>query len=83
MDRVIRRAVPSPDAPLHARLPVPDPNAHPARVVLRGEPPSGVHVPPDAAFHTRRLAALPQCWTVQPGLISSGDGRMVACDNPF
>jgi hypothetical protein len=29
-----------------AAVPVPDPNAQPARVVLRGEPLSAVHVPP-------------------------------------
>jgi peptide/nickel transport system ATP-binding protein len=49
----------------------------------RGEPPSAVQFLPGAAFHTRCLAALPQCWTVQPVLMSSGDGRTVACHNPF
>jgi hypothetical protein len=28
-------------------------------------------------------AALPECWTVQPILMSYGDGRMVACHDPF
>ena len=67
---------------LLSAVPVPDPDAQPERVVLRGEPPSAMNVPPGCRFHTRCPAALPQCRTVPPVLTEAGDGRMVACHNP-
>jgi oligopeptide/dipeptide ABC transporter ATP-binding protein len=67
---------------LLSAVPVPDPDAQPERVALRGEPPSAMQVPSGCRFHTRCPAALPQCRTVQPELTSAGDGRMVACHNP-
>jgi oligopeptide/dipeptide ABC transporter ATP-binding protein len=76
-------------SPLHhytrallSAVPVPDPDARPARVMLHGEPPSAMQVPAGCRFHTRCTAALPQCRTVPPVLTPLGDGRMVACHNP-
>ncbi len=67
---------------LLSAVPVPDPDAQPTRVVLRGEPPSAMQMPSGCRFHTRCPAALPQCRSVPPVLTPSGDGRMVACHNP-
>lgn len=67
---------------LLSAVPVPDPDAQPTRVALRGEPPSAMHVPSGCRFHTRCPAALPQCQTVPPVPTASGGGRMVACHNP-
>ena len=67
---------------LLSAVPVPNPDAKPTRVVLRGEPPSPMNVPQGCRFHTRCPAAVPQCLTVPPTLVPSGDGRVVACHNP-
>jgi oligopeptide/dipeptide ABC transporter ATP-binding protein len=67
---------------LLSAVPVPDPDAQPERVVLRGEPPSAMNVPPGCRFHTRCPAALPRCRTEPPVLTEAGDGRIVACHNP-
>jgi oligopeptide/dipeptide ABC transporter ATP-binding protein len=76
-------------APLHhythallSAIPVPDPDAQPARTALRGEPPSPMNVPPGCRFHTRCPAALPQCRTTPPDLVPAADGHLVACHNP-
>jgi oligopeptide/dipeptide ABC transporter ATP-binding protein len=67
---------------LLSAIPVPDPDASSRRVVLRGEPPSPVDMPPGCRFHTRCPAALAQCRNVPPALVPSGEGRVVACHNP-
>jgi len=67
---------------LLSAVPVPDPDAKPIRVALRGEPPSAMHVPSGCRFHTRCPAALPVCRTTPPELTQAGDGRAVACHNP-
>ena len=68
---------------LLSAVPVPDPDATRARVVLRGEPPSPMNMPPGCRFHPRCPAALPRCQTTQPVLTPSGDGHLVACHNPL
>jgi oligopeptide/dipeptide ABC transporter ATP-binding protein len=67
---------------LLSAIPVPDPDAPATRIVLRGEPPSPMNVPPGCRFHTRCPAALPHCRITPPMLAPSGDGRLVACHNP-
>jgi oligopeptide/dipeptide ABC transporter ATP-binding protein len=67
---------------LLSAVPVPDPDARTTRVVLQGEPPSPMNMPPGCRFHTRCPAALPVCRTARPPLTASGDGSMVACHNP-
>jgi oligopeptide/dipeptide ABC transporter ATP-binding protein len=67
---------------LLSAVPVPDPDAQPMRVAMRGEPPSAMNIPPGCRFHTRCPAALPKCQTEPPTLTPSGDGRLVACHNP-
>lgn len=69
----------------HALLsaaPVPDPDTKSTRVVLSGEPPSPMNMPPGCRFHTRCAAALAVCKTTRPPLTDAGDGRLLACHNP-
>jgi peptide/nickel transport system ATP-binding protein/oligopeptide transport system ATP-binding protein len=67
---------------LLSAVPVPDPDVKPTRVMLRGEPPSAMHIPSGCRFHTRCPAALPVCQTAPPALTQTGDGGAVACHNP-
>ena len=67
---------------LLSAVPVPDPDTKSTRVVLSGEPPSPMNMPPGCRFHTRCAAALPVCKTTRPPLAEVGDGRLLACHNP-
>jgi oligopeptide/dipeptide ABC transporter ATP-binding protein len=49
------------------------------RIVLSGEIPSPVHVPPGCRFHTRCFMAKPSCREQVPALDARGAGRHVAC----
>ena len=49
------------------------------RIVLSGEIPSPVHVPPGCRFHTRCFMAKPSCREQVPSLDARGAGRRVAC----
>jgi oligopeptide/dipeptide ABC transporter ATP-binding protein len=68
---------------LLSAIPVPDPDTPTTRIALRGEPPSPMNIPQGCRFHPRCPAALPHCRTTPPPLAPSGDGRLVACHNPF
>jgi oligopeptide/dipeptide ABC transporter ATP-binding protein len=49
------------------------------QIVLAGEIPSPIHVPPGCRFHTRCFMAKPSCREVVPTLDDRGGGRLVAC----
>jgi oligopeptide transport system ATP-binding protein len=49
------------------------------RIVVSGEVPSALRPPPGCRFHTRCPHATERCRTEVPPLVSSGDGRSVAC----
>jgi peptide/nickel transport system ATP-binding protein len=49
------------------------------RLLLQGDPPNPVDVPPGCAFHTRCPFATAQCRAETPRLQPSGNGRLVAC----
>ena len=68
--KALIEAVPSPDPANRERL----------RPVVAGEPPSPMALPSGCAFHPRCPVAIEGvCATVQPPLITLGDGRQVAC----
>ncbi|WP_162942094.1 ABC transporter ATP-binding protein [Desertimonas flava] len=52
------------------------------RIVLNGEPPSALAVPPGCAFHTRCPVAQDRCATDVPVLSPVTTGGMVACHFP-
>lgn len=63
-------------------IPVPDPDAPAAEVVLRGELPSAMDLPSGCRFRTRCPAATQLCAEHEPILEEVGDGRLVACHHP-
>jgi peptide/nickel transport system ATP-binding protein len=74
------------DRPLHpytqsliSAIPIPDPKASRRRILLKGDPPSPINVPPGCRFHTRCPFAEPKCATDKPPLRAVAAGRTVAC----
>lgn len=49
------------------------------RIVLSGDPPNPVDVPPGCPFHPRCPRAIAQCRSETPALRPTYDGRLVAC----
>ena len=49
------------------------------RLILKGDPPNPVSVPPGCAFHTRCPMAVARCRAETPALRLLDDGRRVAC----
>jgi peptide/nickel transport system ATP-binding protein len=49
------------------------------RLILKGDPPNPVNVPPGCAFHTRCPMAVARCQAERPELRALDDGRSVAC----
>jgi peptide/nickel transport system ATP-binding protein len=65
------QSVPRLDGPRHSRL-----------RPIRGLPPSLIHPPSGCRFHPRCPYALPVCATLEPGLVASDPGHLVACHLP-
>ena len=64
---------------LLAAVPVPRPGRRRERVILHGEVPSPVNLPPGCAFHTRCPIAEEICRRETPALRPVGSGHQVAC----
>jgi peptide/nickel transport system ATP-binding protein len=64
---------------LVSAVPVPDPSARTARMVLKGDVPSPLDPPPGCRFHTRCPYARARCQEEQPVLRSVADGHLAAC----
>jgi peptide/nickel transport system ATP-binding protein len=63
---------------LMAAIPLPDPDAKKKEVLLEGDVPSPVNIPPGCRFHPRCKYATEKCKKVEPLLIRR-DGHFVAC----
>ncbi len=63
---------------LISAIPTPRNRGRRERIVLEGDPPSPVDVPPGCAFHTRCPLAMTQCRLDTPVLSGDGD-HLVAC----
>jgi len=66
---------------LLSAVPIPDPQQERIRerIVLSGEVPSPISPPAGCRFHTRCPFAFDPCRTVEPGLLPTPGGRLVAC----
>lgn len=60
-------------------VPVPDPTSERIEVVIPGEIPSPINVPPGCRFHTRCPVAMEICRSKEPQLIDIGKEHWVAC----
>jgi oligopeptide transport system ATP-binding protein len=63
---------------LMAAIPVPDPEARKKEVLLEGDVPSPVNIPPGCRFHPRCRYATEKCKKEEPKLIER-EGHYVAC----
>ncbi len=63
---------------LMAAIPVPDPEFQKEEVLLKGDVPSPVDIPPGCRFHPRCPFATERCKKEEPSLIKI-DGHLVAC----
>jgi oligopeptide/dipeptide ABC transporter ATP-binding protein len=64
---------------LISAVPRPDPDAQSKEIILKGEVPTAVDVPPGCRFHPRCAYATEVCKRVEPQLLQSKDGHFVAC----
>ena len=64
---------------LLAAVPIPQPGRRRERVILHGEAPSPVNLPPGCAFHTRCPIAEERCRREAPPLRAVGADHQVAC----
>ncbi|MFA5072629.1 MAG: oligopeptide/dipeptide ABC transporter ATP-binding protein [Nitrospirota bacterium] len=64
---------------LLADIPVPDPTAQKKHILLKGDIPSPVNIPPGCRFHTRCLYRFEPCDKIVPRTIDLGRGHFVAC----
>jgi len=60
-------------------VPVPDPTARKSKVVISGEVPSPVDLPPGCRFRTRCPHAMEICGREEPDLVEVGKDHLVAC----
>ena len=64
---------------LLSAVPVPEPGAARAPMILRGDVPSPINPPSGCRFHTRCPYVFDRCRTEEPELRSTGSGQWVAC----
>lgn len=64
---------------LMAAIPVPDPEFQKEEVLLKGDVPSPVNIPPGCRFHPRCPYATDKCRHEEPLLTESESGHWVAC----
>lgn len=64
---------------LLSAIPIPDVDAHKERIRLSGDVPSPYNPPKGCRFHMRCAYARPECGKIEPKLVDTGNGHMVAC----
>jgi oligopeptide/dipeptide ABC transporter ATP-binding protein len=64
---------------LMSATPIPNPEYHKKRIILRGEVSSAIHPPSGCRFHPRCPEAMEVCSKKEPKLKNLGNGRLVAC----
>ncbi len=64
---------------LLSAAPVPDPDARRTRIILAGDVPSPLAIPPGCRFHTRCPLAQDVCRSLPPPLVEVAPGHQAAC----
>lgn len=64
---------------LLSAVPASHPRKRRKRILLEGDPPSPIRIPPGCRFHTRCPMAQDICRRVEPELASVSDGHLAAC----
>lgn len=67
---------------LISSIPVPDPSLVRERIILPGEPPSPVNLPPGCRFSSRCRFAVDKCREKEPQLEETGSNHKTACYRP-
>ncbi len=88
LGRIVESA-PAPDLyrqPLHpyteallAAIPIPDPKTRRKRMLLEGDLPSPVNLPPGCRFYSRCPKRIPDCLKEDPPLVQIRPGHWAAC----
>jgi oligopeptide/dipeptide ABC transporter ATP-binding protein len=60
-------------------IPVPNPRQRHKHIILQGDPPNPINLPPGCRFHPRCPLAFDRCPQVDPGLVRIDDGHKAAC----
>ena len=60
-------------------VPVPNPRLRRKRIILAGDPPNAINIPPGCRFHPRCPLAVERCREVDPQLVNVGEGHEAAC----
>lgn len=60
-------------------IPVPNPRQRRERIILQGDPPNPVDLPPGCRFHPRCPSVIERCTQVDPPRIEIQDGHMANC----
>lgn len=60
-------------------VPVPNPRRRRQRVILQGEIPNPIDIPPGCRFHPRCPYAVPECREADPHLVPVAPGHEAAC----
>lgn len=64
---------------LISNVPVPDPTVQRERIIIKGETPTPINVPPGCRFHPRCPWCMEVCSEVEPELKSIGKDRLARC----
>jgi oligopeptide/dipeptide ABC transporter ATP-binding protein len=78
-DEIFERALHPYTRALLSAIPIPDPRAKRARILLDGEPPSLFNLPKGCGFYDRCRQRTAGCAEECPGLRDAGSGHFVAC----
>jgi len=60
-------------------VPVPNPRLRRQRLILQGETPNPIHVPPGCRFHPRCPIAVERCHSEDPAFVLVGEAHQAAC----
>jgi oligopeptide/dipeptide ABC transporter ATP-binding protein len=78
-ERIFRNPMHPYTKALFSSVPVPDPEATSARMIIKGEIPSAINPPPGCRFNPRCPFVFDRCRNEIPELLERDKGHYVAC----